>query len=142
MHPPFTAISRECTVDTELISENGQKVKIEKGINIYIPTYQLQHDPEYYQNPEEFIPERFCKENGGMKAFKDKGVFLTFGDGPRICLGMKFAQMQSKAAIVEIVTNFQIKISDKTSEPLIMDPKEFLNIKQGGLWLNFIPLEY
>ncbi|CAO1400894.1 unnamed protein product [Diamesa hyperborea] len=141
MHPPFTAISRECTVDTELISKSGQTVMIEKGINIYIPTYQLQHDPEYYPDPEEFIPERFGKENGGMKAFKDKGVFLTFGDGPRICLGMKFAQMQSKAAIVGILSNFRIKVNDKTQNPLVMDPKEFLNIKQGGLWLNFIPLE-
>lgn len=134
-------MSRECTADTELISQKGQKVEVKKGINVYNPTYQLQHDPEYYPDTEVFIPERFSKENGGVKAFKYKGVFLTFGDGPRICIGMKFVQMQSKAAVVEIITKFQVKVSDKTQEPLVVDPKEFLNIKQGGLWLDFIPLE-
>ena len=41
---------------------------------------------EYYTNPNEFIPERFDPENGGIKAFKDRGVLAPFGDGPRICL--------------------------------------------------------
>lgn len=75
-----------------------------------------------------------------MKAFKDKGVFLTFGDGPRICLGMRFALMQSKAAIADLVRNFEITVNEKTKRPLILDPKEFINIKVGGIWLDFKPI--
>lgn len=86
------------------------------------------------------MPERFNPEHGGVKAFRDKGILLPFGDGPRICLGMKFALMQSKAAIAEIVRNFEITVNDKTQQPLIIDPKEFLNIKTGGLWLDFKPI--
>lgn len=41
---------------------------------------------EYFQDPEEFIPERFNEELGGTKVYKDMGVFIPFGDGPRICL--------------------------------------------------------
>lgn len=94
---------------------------------------------EYYPEPEKFKPERFDPEHGGLKAFKDKGVFLPFGDGPRICLGMRFALMQSKAAIADIVRNFEIKVNNKTQRPLIIDPKEFINVKTGGVWLDFKP---
>lgn len=110
-------------------------------MNISIPLYQIQRDAEYYPKPEDFNPERFDPVNGGVKAFKDKGVFLTFGDGPRICLGMKFATMQAKAVIVEIVKNFRITVNDKTEHPLVIDPKEFLNVKKGGLWVDFKPVK-
>ena len=54
---------------------------------------------------------------------------------------MRFALLQSKAALAAIVRNFEISVNEKTQDnPLIIDPKEFLNIKVGGLWLNFKPL--
>ncbi|CRK97114.1 CLUMA_CG010454, isoform A [Clunio marinus] len=139
LHPPFTAISKECTEATELEYMKGINVNIEKGVNVYLPLYQIQRDAEYYPKPEEFIPERFDPEIGGVKKFKEQGIFLTFGDGPRICLGMKFAVMQTKAAIVEIIKNFKITVNEKTPKKLKIDPEESLNIKKGGLWLNFKP---
>ena len=54
---------------------------------------------------------------------------------------MRFALTQSKAAIVEILRNFEIISNKKTQEPLIIDPKEFLNVKTGGLWLDFKPID-
>ena len=54
---------------------------------------------------------------------------------------MKFALLQSKAAIAEIVKNFEISVNKKTPEKLIIDPKEFMNITIGGLWLDFKPLK-
>lgn len=141
MHPPFTAISKECTEEIELDYMKGKTVTIEKGMNVYIPLYQYQTDPEYYPKPNEFIPERFSPENGGEKAFRDRGVFSTFGDGPRFCLGVKFAMMQSKAGLVKIIRNFKVSVNDKTESELVIDPSEFLNVKKGGLWLNFKPVK-
>lgn len=139
LHPPFTTISKECSEETELEYLKGKSIVIEKGTNVYIPLYQFQRDAQYYPKPNEFIPERFDSEHGGVKAFKDKGVFLTFGDGPRMCLGMRFALMQSKAAIVEIIKNFTISVNVKTDRELVLDPSEFMNVKSGGLWLDFEP---
>jgi cytochrome P450 family 28 len=139
MHPPATFTGRICTEAIELDFE-GQKAPIEKGINVYVPIHQIHYDPEIYSEPEKFIPERFDADNGGVKAFKDKGVFLPFGDGPRICLGMRFAQMQSKAAIAGIVKKFKISVNAKTPEKLIIDPIEFINVKKGGLWLDLQPI--
>lgn len=98
MHPPLTFTSRVCTEPVEL-EFNGKKVKVEKGMNVYIPILDIHYDPEHYSEPEKFIPERFDPENGGSKAFADKGVFMPFGAGPRICLGMRFALLQSLCAI-------------------------------------------
>ena len=138
MHSPAAFISRICTEAVTLEFE-GQKASIEKGINVYIPLHQLHYDPEFYDEPETFKPERFDPENGGTKAFRDKGVFLPFGDGPRMCLGMKFAQLQSKAAITSVIRNFELFVHSKTAEKLIIDPVEFINVKVGGLWLDFKP---
>jgi hypothetical protein len=48
--------------------------------------------------------------------------------------------MQSKAAIVEIVRKFEISVNNKTQRPLVIDETQFLNIKKGGLWLDFKPI--
>lgn len=141
MHPPFTSISRECTEDIELEYQKGKKVVIERGTNVYLPLYQMQRDAEYYPKPNEFTPERFDPEHGGIKAFKDKGLLLTFGDGPRICMGMKFAMMQAKRAVVEVIRNFNISVNDKTEPTVVFDPAEFINIKRGGVWLDYKPLK-
>lgn len=139
MHSPATFTSRVCTESINL-EYGGQIAPIEKGINVYVPIHQLHYDPEYYPEPEEFKPERFDPEIGGIKAFRDKGVFLPFGDGPRMCLGMRFAQIQSKAAIAGIIKNFKIAVNSKTATKLIIDPKEFINVKMGGLWLDLSPI--
>lgn len=60
---------------------------IEKPLIVIVPVYSIHHDPEHYPNPNVFNPERFSEENGGLKQYKEKGVFLGWGDGPRICLG-------------------------------------------------------
>ena len=137
MHPPLPISSRLCseTVDLE---HDGKKVTVEKGMNIYIPYLCVHYDSEYFLEPKTFQPERF--DDGAMKDYLDRCVFMPFGGGPRICLGMRFALVQSKAALATIIGNFEVTTNSKTKEPLIIDPKEFLNIKVGGLWLNFKPL--
>lgn len=75
-----------------------------------------------------------------MKSFKDRGVLIPFGDGPRICLGMRFAVLQLKAAVYEIVRNFKITVDARMlpHRKLEIDPEELLmNAKKGGLWINF-----
>jgi hypothetical protein len=49
--------------------------------------------------------------------------------------------MQSKAAIAEIVRKFEISVNAKTQHPLVLDPKEFINVKIGKLWLDFKPIK-
>lgn len=87
MHPALGAMSRACTESIELSDYKDKKILIEKGTNVLIPVWSIHHDAEFYANPEVFNPERFSEANGGIKKYKDMGVFLGWGDGPRICLG-------------------------------------------------------
>lgn len=140
LNPPAVFISKRCMEEIALPMTRDNPPKellIERGIVVNVPIYPIHRDPANYSNPDEFIPERFDAAHGGVKAFKDRGMFLAFGDGPRICLGMKFATAQVKAAVVDIVRNYELTVNAKTQQPLIIAPKEFLNVPQGGLWLNF-----
>ena len=86
--PASANINRICTEEITFTDYKDKKVTIEKGTVILLPVYAIHHDPEHYPNPEKFDPDRFAKENGGIKQYKDECVFLPFGDGPRICMGM------------------------------------------------------
>uniref|UniRef100_A0A1L8E4F6 Putative cytochrome n=1 Tax=Nyssomyia neivai TaxID=330878 RepID=A0A1L8E4F6_9DIPT len=137
LYPPAAFLSKITTEKCELKVSEGEYRTIDLKTDVVIPVYSLHRDPEHYNNPNDFIPERFDAENGGVKFFRDKGVFLPFGDGPRICLGQKFALAQVKAALVSLVNDFEISVNPKTKPEVVFDPKQFLIYAVGGLWLNF-----
>lgn len=71
---------------------NGSETKtLPKGITAMMSMYSLGRDPVFYENPNDFYPERF--DDGAVKDYRDKGVFVPFGDGPRICIGMIYVSI-------------------------------------------------
>ena len=53
---------------------------------------------------------------------------------------MRFALLQLKAAVFEVLRSFEISLDSKMSNDceLEIDPDELLmNVKKGGIWLNF-----
>jgi cytochrome P450 len=48
-------------------------------------------DEKYFSNPEIFDPDNFSPEK---KAQRSPYSFLAFGQGPRNCIGMRFALLQ------------------------------------------------
>lgn len=50
---------------------------------------------------------------------------------------MRFGMLQVKAAIIECIRNFNVSVNKKTQNPYVLDPKNFLLMPIGGLWLNF-----
>ncbi|GAB0089202.1 Cytochrome P450 [Sergentomyia squamirostris] len=137
LHPPAYFLSKLCTETCEVNLTDTVKRTIEKGHTVIIPVYAFQRDPRYHDDADKFIPERFAPENGGTKIHKDKGTFMPFGDGPRICLGMRFAQTQLKAAVISIVRDFEVTVDPRTPQDLIYNPKEFLLYVLGGIWLQY-----
>lgn len=136
MYPPAGESTRKCTIPTEFIDYKDKKLAIEKDVVVIIPTMSVHMDAEHYEHPETFNPDRFSPESGGLKPYKDKGVFLAFGDGPRVCLGQRFGSTQSKAAVVQIVRDYTIRVNKKTRHPYVIDPKSFLTLPIGGFWID------
>ncbi|XP_061396362.1 probable cytochrome P450 28d1 [Musca vetustissima] len=139
IYPPGLWSTKCCTRPYQFRNKDGSILCLEKGDSLIIPIYALHHDNEYYDEPHKFKPERFLNENGGcdVKHYRDHGVFLGFGDGPRTCLGMRFALVQCKAAISSLVKTFHIKLNAKTRKEFKLDPKNFLALHAGGVWLDF-----
>ncbi|XP_058061357.1 probable cytochrome P450 28a5 [Anopheles bellator] len=140
MHPIVAVMSKQCTSDTVLVAPNGQKIPVEQGTTVAIPYHAINFDPKFFDDPHRYNPERFSPANGGSKAYRERGVYFPFSEGPRMCLGMRFAQAQVKRAIVEIIEKFQLTVNRKTQEPFEMDPTNFLLYPVGGIWLDYKPL--
>nr|XP_029718734.1 uncharacterized protein LOC109429227 [Aedes albopictus] len=136
LHPIIPVLAKRCTEDTVLIGPKGKKIPVSAGTAVTIP-YFVQLDPQYYQDPEKFDPDRFSPENGGTKPYREQGVFLPFGEGPRMCLGMRFAIAQVKRGIVEILDKFELTVNSKTQVPLTFEPKMFMLYPVGGIWLDY-----
>ncbi|XP_077380931.1 cytochrome P450, family 3, subfamily A, polypeptide 65 [Festucalex cinctus] len=98
------------------IEVNG--VVIPKDMAVVVPTWPLHRDPDLWPEPEKFKPERFSKEN---KDSIDPYVYLPFGAGPRNCIGMRFAMVSMKLAIVEILQRYNFCTCDETEVPIEMD---------------------
>ncbi|XP_055845081.1 probable cytochrome P450 28d1 [Episyrphus balteatus] len=135
--PPIVVHKKLCTEPCVLTNRNGVKLQVNRNDIVLIPAYAIYYDPQYFPNPEEFQPDRFSEENGGVKKYRDMSVFFPFGDGPRICLGMKFALIQTKAAVAEIVRNFNIKLNPRTNKDNKLKANAFLGELDGGMWLDF-----
>ena len=55
--------------------------------------YSIHHDPQYWDSPHEFIPERFMpQEDGSMSPALTSPAYLPFGTGHRRCPGRRFAE--------------------------------------------------
>lgn len=102
---------------------------------VQIPIYSIQNDPEIFPNPRIFNPDRF--DGVDLKVLRDEGKFFPFGHGPRMCLGMRYSTLKIKAAIAEIVSNFEISINPRTKEPVIIKPKDFLYLPVHDIFLDY-----
>ncbi|KAK5638736.1 hypothetical protein RI129_013031 [Pyrocoelia pectoralis] len=129
-YPPVPVLNRKCVLDYQIPNTD---VTIEKGINIVIPLIGLQRDPDYFDDPEKFDPDRFTKSNmEKMTQFS----YMPFGEGNRICLGLRFGLMQTKIGLLLMLKNFKFSLSDKTQTPIQLNPICFVLSVKGGIWLN------
>ncbi|KAK8397306.1 hypothetical protein O3P69_004780 [Scylla paramamosain] len=134
MYPPAHATERQCTKEYKLAEP---EITITSDVVITVPIWSLHHDPRYWEAPGTFMPERFLPEN------KDKivsGTFLPFGLGPRNCIGMRFALMETKIALAKTLLNFQISCVPGEEE-LMLDPTPGLLRAAKNTRLVFTPLE-
>ncbi|KAK2502976.1 hypothetical protein MC885_018043 [Smutsia gigantea] len=110
LFPVAGRLERVCKEDVEI-----KGVLIPKGTVVMVPIFILHKDPELWPEPEEFRPERFSKKN---KDSINPYIYMPFGSGPRNCIGMRFALLNMKLAIVRVLQNFSFKPCKETQIPL------------------------
>ena len=63
-------------------------------------------------------------------------AFLPFGQGPRGCIGKRFALLEAKLALANIVRSYTLLPSSKTIEPLELDPNTQIAYVKNGLYIH------
>ncbi|CAD7079481.1 unnamed protein product [Hermetia illucens] len=84
-------------------------------------------------HPEKFDPDRFSPENIKLR---NSVSFLSFGDGPRNCIGLRFGKMQSAMGLITLLKNYRFKLSSKSPNPLVFSTKSFMLSPEGGMYLD------
>ncbi|XP_031327488.1 probable cytochrome P450 6a23 isoform X2 [Photinus pyralis] len=115
MYPPVMIHGRACTKEYVV---PGSRVVIEKGTTVFIPTYGLHMDPDYFPNPEVFDPERYSN--------KISDAWMPMGCGPRICIAYRFGLLQVKYALVTLLRHYKFALHSSTKTPMTFDCKNFL----------------
>jgi len=124
--PPITRINRQLTHSMTI-----GKYTFPANISVTCPLYTLHRLPEFWPEPEKFDPERFSSENkSNIKPY----TYLPFGAGPRNCLGMRFANMELKMALVKLLQKFRFKPSTELTIPPKLDKHVFCR-PVGGMKL-------
>nr|XP_033323886.1 cytochrome P450 9e2-like [Megalopta genalis] len=136
MYPAIVVTDRVCTKPFELPPAlPGLKSHIiEKDCLVSIPIYGIQQDPQYFDTPTKFKPDRFLDDS---KKILNSGAFLSFGAGPRMCIGNRFALLETKVLLFNLFARCNLKPNSKTTIPMRL--KGFQMTSAGGFWFDIEP---
>ena len=131
LHPPVPVLARRAVKDTEVLG-----VPIPKGRFVAIMPMLSHHLPEYWTDPEIFDPARFSPERREDKSHRF--AWEPFGGGVHKCLGMVFANMESKLVLSALLRNFEWSVPLDYVPPMRNDS---LPYPIDGLPVDLRPLD-
>ncbi|XP_034230384.1 probable cytochrome P450 6a14 [Thrips palmi] len=127
LYPALALLPRVVTRDYQL---PDSKSVLEAGTRVLVPVYAIHRDPEFYPDPDRFDPERFTEEN---KRSRPHFAYIPFGEGPRICIGLRFAMMQMKSALTVIMRSYQVTPGPDSVYPMPFETKGIVTRIRGGV---------
>ncbi|XP_060840808.1 cytochrome P450 4C1-like [Rhopalosiphum padi] len=101
MYPSVPAFTRELEKPLHL-----KNYIIPALTTITVYPFILHRNEDIYPNPEEFIPDRFLKEENKANFLFG---YLPFSAGARNCIGQKYAMNQMKIVVSTILRNAKIE---------------------------------
>jgi cytochrome P450 len=102
LHPAGALSPREAAVD---VTVGG--VRIPKGTLILWSAHLAGRDPEVWEDPLRFDPDRFTDLDDGRRALADV-AWVPFGRGPRNCLGFALAQIELTLVLARLAQRLEV----------------------------------
>ncbi|XP_031354047.1 cytochrome P450 9e2-like isoform X2 [Photinus pyralis] len=136
--PPAVGTDRMCVKPYTIHPEReGEKpVHLKKGDVVFMIMYGIQRDEKYFPDPDRFDPERFSKEN---RKNITPYSYMPFGAGPRSCIANRFALLETKLLIFNVLRYFEIVVVKKSVVPIKLSRKQLNLNAEGGFWFGLKP---
>jgi cytochrome P450 len=99
IYPPNPVVGRQAKAD-----DNIGGYHIPAGSIITLSQYLAQRNPQFWDQPEQFRPERFAPE---AERGRHRFAHFPFGGGPRQCIGKGLAMMTTTTALAMIAQEYQ-----------------------------------
>ncbi|MCC5916175.1 MAG: cytochrome P450 [Cryomorphaceae bacterium] len=105
LYPPSHGLVRDA-VEKDQIGN----LEVKPGDTFFISSYALHRNPEFWDRPNDFIPERFANE-------PQKYTYVPFGAGKHTCIGRYLARPMMILALAQFFQKYDFEMS--VSEPVI-----------------------
>jgi cytochrome P450 len=102
LYPPAWVVERQAN-EADVVAG----YRVEKDTVVGVSPYLIHRDPDYWENPEGFDPERFSPERS---ANRPKLAYVPFGAGPRFCIGNNFALMEAQLIVARILQRVDLEL--------------------------------
>ncbi|XP_014504256.1 premnaspirodiene oxygenase-like [Vigna radiata var. radiata] len=100
LHPPNPLLlPRECRETCEV---KGYTIPV--GTKVIVNAWAINRDPDYWNDPDKFYPERFMNSEVDFKGSHHQ--FIPFGAGRRMCPGMSFGINIIELCLAELLYYF------------------------------------
>ncbi|XP_077538704.1 cytochrome P450 3A6-like isoform X2 [Haemaphysalis longicornis] len=126
LYPPaFAVVTREAVVDKQY-----DKIRIPAGTAVMAAVEYIHRDPRHWHRPDVFDPDRFLPQN---KSRINPMAMQAFGNGPRNCIGMRFAHMELRYTFAHILRKYRLEKTENSQKdpPAIEMNPIVLRIKNG-----------
>jgi len=129
MYPPVGAIARYSDETRTLAGK-----EIPPRTRLILSPYILGRHPKYWDDPNAFKPERWLDKTEEFSA-RIRFAFFPFSAGGRNCIGQRFATMEAKLIMAELIRSFVFDLAPSQkgtnfslSNLIVMRPKPDLKV--------------
>ncbi|XP_050461379.1 cytochrome P450 4c21-like [Cataglyphis hispanica] len=128
LFPVVPVIARQLTEDIRI----GKNI-LPKGADVVLALGKVHRNKKYWPNPLVFDPDRFLPER---LENSQSYYYMPFSNGPRNCIGMKYAMISIKVILATLIRTFVFKVDEsigidkiKLKLEVLLSPLEPLKVK-------------
>jgi cytochrome P450 len=110
--------------------------RIPAGSMVVVAPIHTHYMPEWWNGPTRFDPERFSPERAEHQ--RHSHSWIPFGGGPHHCLGLRFAELQVKSVVHQLVRRYRWSVPEHYRMPVQQAP---ISRPRDGLPLRIEPLD-
>jgi len=115
LYPPLPVIPRTATASFEF---GGYEVP--EGAMVVVAPVVTHYMDEWWEEPERFDPGRFSPERAEDQ--KHSHMWVPFGGGPHMCIGLRFAELQVKCVMHQLLRRVRFVVAPDYEMPVQQAP--------------------